>query len=139
MKESIDQSDIISVDCETFGEKDGDQFDPYIGKMAGFSITANDRHYYIPLNHTEETELSEEDVFSSLKIPLESTPNVMHNAPFDAKFFYVRYGIDLITNLYADTNIMSMALNENISHKLKDLAHAWLKLEDSYPFDKLLS
>ncbi|MED4172607.1 DNA polymerase [Halalkalibacterium halodurans] len=139
LKESIEQADIISVDCETFGEKDGDQFDPYTGKMAGFSITANDRHYYVPLNHTEKTELSEDDVFSSLKVPLESTPNVMHNAPFDAKFFYVRYGIDLITNLYADTNILSMALNENISHKLKDLAHAWLKLEDSYPFDKLFS
>jgi DNA polymerase I len=139
LRESIESSDIIAIDCETFGEKDGDQFDPWVGEMAGFSVSNRERHYYVPLNHVEKTELTPEEIFAELKKPLESTPNIMHNAPFDAKFFYVKYGIDLITNLVADTQIMSMALDENRSHKLKDLAKDWLGIEDAYPFDKLFA
>jgi DNA polymerase I len=139
LREMIETSDLIAIDCETFGENDGDQFDPWIGEMAGFSVSNRERHYYVPLNHVEKTELTPAEIFSELKQPLESTPNVMHNASFDAKFFYVKYGVDLITNLVADTQIMSMALDENRSHKLKDLAKDWLRIEDSYPFDKLFA
>jgi DNA polymerase I len=139
LREMIETSDLIAIDCETFGENDGDQFDPWIGEMAGFSVSNRERHYYVPLNHVEKTELTSAEIFSELKQPLEETPNVMHNASFDAKFFYVKYGVDLITNLVADTQIMSMALDENRSHKLKDLAKDWLRIEDSYPFDKLFA
>jgi DNA polymerase I len=139
LREMIETSDLIAIDCETFGENDGDQFDPWIGEMAGFSVSNRERHYYVPLNHVEKTELTPAEIFAELKQPLESTPNVMHNASFDAKFFYVKYGVDLITNLVADTQIMSMALDENRSHRLKDLAKDWLRIEDSYPFDKLFA
>jgi DNA polymerase I len=139
LREMIEASDLIAIDCETFGENDGDQFDPWIGEMAGFSVSNRERHFYVPLNHVEKTELTPAEIFSELKQPLKSTPNVMHNASFDAKFFYVKYGVDLITNLVADTQIMSMALDENRSHKLKDLAKDWLRIEDSYPFDKLFA
>ncbi|MFZ4454279.1 DNA polymerase [Salibacterium aidingense] len=139
LREQIDSAEIISVDCETFGENPGEQFDPYTGRMAGFSVTANDRHYYVPLNHAEGEQLPEDSVFEALRGGLESTPNVMHNAPFDAKFFYVHYGLDLITNLHADPQIMAMALDENVSHRLKDLCENWLKVEDSYPYDKLFA
>lgn len=139
LREQIETAEIIAVDCETFGENPGEQFDPYTGRMAGFSVTANDRHYYVPLNHDTSEQLPEDTVFNTLKVVLESTPNVMHNAPFDAKYFYVHYEIDLITNLHADTQIMSMALDENASHTLKDLCANWLKIEDSYPYDKLFA
>lgn len=136
LRETIESADLIAVDCETFGEKSGDQFDPWVGKMAGFSVSTRERHFYVPLNHTEKTELTENQVFNELKNALESAKIVMHNAPFDAKFFYVHYGVDLIANLHADTRIMAVALDENRSHKLKDLITDWLK-EPSDNFDQL--
>lgn len=135
LKEDIESSELIAVDCETYdrGGK-GTALDPWRGGMAGFSVsTENDRHYYVPLNHITGKQLSEREVFEVLKPALESAKTVMHNAPFDCKFFFLQYGVNMIDNLHADTRIMAMGLEENVDHGLKELCKAWLKIDgDSY-------
>lgn len=125
--EAIAAASLIAVDCETFGEDDA-ALDPWRGEMAGFSISTREASFYIPLNHVEKTELTEERIFEVLRPLLESKPNVMHNAPFDCKWFAVKYGINLIDTLYADTRILAMAFDENRNHRLKDLCTDWLGL-----------
>lgn len=133
--QTIKAADIIAVDCETFGENDG-ALDPWSGNMAGFSVSTRTHSFYVPLNHEERTELHEANVFQRLKPALEAVPIVMHNAPFDCKWFYVLYGVNLIDNLIADTRIMAMAFDENRSHRLKDLCTDWLRLPGDN-FDQL--
>jgi DNA polymerase I len=135
MAADISSSDLIAVDCETFGE-DGGALDPWRGKMAGFSVSTRNYNYYVPINHQERTQLSINAISDYLWDVLESAKIVMHNAPFDCKWFYVQYGLNLIDNLYADTRIMAMALDENRSHRLKDLVTDWLR-EPSDNFEEL--
>lgn len=125
--DAILDADIIAIDCETFGEDNG-ALDPWVGDMAGFSVSTRTRSFYIPLNHTETTELTTERIFERLRLLLETKPNVMHNAPFDCKWFAVKYGINLTDALYADTRIMAMSMDENRNHRLKDLCTDWLRL-----------
>ena len=126
-RKAIAAADLIAIDCETFGEDNG-ALDPWRGNMAGFSVSTRKESFYIPLNHLEQTELTEERVFDALRPLLESTPNVMHNAPFDCKWFAVKYGVNLTDCLLADTRILAMSLDENRNHRLKDLCTDWLRL-----------
>lgn len=139
LRRAIQSANIIAIDCETYGEKPGEQLDPWAGGMAGFSVTANDYHYYIPLNHTVGDQLSEEAVWQALKEPMESTYNVMHNAPFDGKFFFVQYGVDIVKNLLYDTQLLGWAADETMSHRLKDMSEEFLGLTESWTFDKLFA
>ncbi|GGF88183.1 hypothetical protein GCM10010916_01840 [Paenibacillus abyssi] len=134
----IAAADIIAIDCETFGSADNPDgaLDPWSGNMAGFSVSTRDYSFYIPLNHDERTKLTEARVFERLKPLLERIPNVMHNAPFDCKWFAVKYGVNLIDTLHADTRIMAMAFDENRSHRLKDLCTDWLRMPGDN-FDQL--
>lgn len=135
LKRDIEASELIAVDCETYDKTEkGTALDPWKGGMAGFSVTTeNDRHYYVPLNHVNGVQLPEAKVFDELKTVLESTKTVMHNAPFDCKFFFLQYGVNFIDNLLADTRIMAMGLEENVDHGLKELCKLWLKIDgDSY-------
>jgi DNA polymerase I len=138
---AIKGAELIAIDCETFGENPGDQFDPWKGEMAGFSITPDDEshHYYVPLKHTTGEQLSEDTVWGALKELMESKPNVVHNGSFDCKFFMVQYGVDLIKNLKYDTQILAWAADENASHRLKDCAELWLGLKESWTYDKLFA
>jgi len=134
----ITSADIIAIDCETFGtaENPDAALDPWTGEMAGFSVSTRSHSFYVPLQHVERTALTADTVFSVLKPVLERIASVMHNAPFDCKWFYVKYGIDLITNLHADTRLMAMSLDENRNHRLKDLVTDWLGLPGDN-FDQL--
>ncbi|MEK3887295.1 DNA polymerase [Bacillus sp. FSL K6-3431] len=135
MIDEIKRADIIAFDCETFG-KEGGALDPWRGEVAGFSVSTRTMNYYVPLNHVEKTPLDSAEVIRKIKPALEGVKTVMHNAPFDCKWFAVKLDIDLITNLHADTRIMAMSLDENRSHRLKDLLTDWLK-EPSDNFDEL--
>lgn len=126
MIRAIQSADIIAVDCETFGENDG-ALDPWRGTMAGFSVSTRAESFYVPLNHTEKA-LHDEYVIDKMREVLPKAKIVMHNAPFDCKWFYVKYGLDLIDALHADTRIMAMALDENRTHRLKDLCADWLNI-----------
>lgn len=136
--EAIEAADIIAIDCETFGTADNPDaaLDPWSGNMAGFSVSSHEYSFYIPLNHVESTELKEQRVLERLRPLLETKPSVMHNAPFDCKWFAVRYGINIVNALYADTRVMAMAFDENRNHRLKDLCADWLGLPGDN-FDRL--
>lgn len=135
---AISTADIIAIDCETFGTKENPDgaLDPWTGEMAGFSVSTREQSFYIPLNHNESTELTPDRIFDRLRSVLQAAPNVMHNAPFDCKWFYVKYGINLIDSLIADTRVMAMAFDENRNHRLKDLCTDWLRLPGDN-FDQL--
>jgi DNA polymerase I len=137
MLTDIKQSDIIAFDCETFGEDNG-ALDPWRGNVAGFSVSTRKASYYVPLNHTENNSrgLTEKYVIEEVKTVLECAKIVMHNGPFDCKWFAVKYGINLTDALYADTRIMAMSLDENRDHRLKNLLTDWLK-QPSDNFDEL--
>ncbi|MBS4195369.1 DNA-directed DNA polymerase [Bacillus sp. FJAT-49870] len=138
MADDIRASDLIAFDLETFG-KDGGALDPWKGEIAGFSVTTQRANYYVPIAHVEETDLNAYmtfDVIGMVASALMASKIVMHNAPFDCKWFYVKYGVNLIDSLHADTRIMAMSLDENRSHRLKDLLTDWLK-EPSDNFDEL--
>ncbi|MFL6562005.1 MAG: DNA-directed DNA polymerase, partial [Bacillus sp. (in: firmicutes)] len=139
MLTDIKTSDIIAFDCETFGEDNG-ALDPWRGNVAGFSISTRRASYYVPLHHTENKNctrgLVESYVISEVKPVLESAKVIMHNAPFDCKWFAVKYGLNLTDALHADTRIMAMALDENRDHRLKNLLTDWLK-QPSDNFDEL--
>jgi len=134
----IISADMIAVDCETFGtpENPDGALDPWTGRMAGFSVSTRDYSFYVPINHDEVTELPAARVFEVLQPLLETVPNVMHNAPFDCKWFAVQYGVNLHDVLHADTRIMAMAFDENRNHRLKDLCTDWLRLPGDN-FDQL--
>jgi DNA polymerase I len=137
MLTDIKSSDLIAFDCETFGENNG-ALDPWRGNVAGFSVSTRKASYYVPLNHTENNSrgLTEKYVIEEVKTVLENAKIVMHNGPFDCKWFAVKYGINLTDALYADTRIMAMSLDENRDHRLKNLLTDWLK-QPSDNFDEL--
>ena len=136
----IEDSELIAFDVETYSSEKGGALDPWTGGVAGFSVTANGNNFYVPLNHTETPpglrQYTDEDIMSYVKTFLEGAKTVMHNAPFDCKWMYVHYGVDLITNLHADTQIIAMAFDENRSHRLKDLLTDWLR-QPADNFDEL--
>src|SRR5699024_1702577 len=80
--------------------------------------------------------MSETEIISEVKDVLEDARTVMHNAPFDCRWMYLHYKVDMITNLHADTRIMATALDENRSHRLKDLLTDWLR-QPADNFDEL--
>jgi len=138
MADDIKASEMVALDCETFG-KDDDALDPWRGQMAGFSVSTRRFSYYVPLNHVEKTKLNEwadNDIIGMLAVPLMTTKLIMHNAPFDCKWFSVKYRLNLHEALYADTRIMAMSLDENRDHRLKNLLTDWLR-QPSDNFDEL--
>ena len=148
-KSELQQDDIFGFDIETFSEEDKEfALDPWRGNIAGFSVSNSKYHFYLPLLHTERTELNQEYsdqyvqayfLMNELKPYLEKIKTVMHNSPFDTKFMYVQYDIDMVKNLHADTRLLAFMLDENrhgSTHRLKDLVSDWLKIP-SDNFDEL--
>lgn len=134
MRDDIAQSELIAFDCETFGP-DRAALDPWRGDVAGFSVSTRNANYYVPIAHTEGEQLHMH-LICELWDVLEDAKIVMHNAPFDCKWFGVKFGVNLTDALHADTRIMAMALDENRDHRLKNLLTDWLK-EPSDNFDEL--
>ncbi|WP_258535642.1 DNA polymerase [Bacillus sp. 03113] len=134
LRDDIAMSDIIAFDCETFGENGG-ALDPWRGKVAGFSVSTRRASYYVPINHRGADQLHIHSI-SEIWDVLEDAKIVMHNAPFDCKWFAVHYDVNLTDALYADTRIMAMSLDENRDHRLKNLLTDWLK-QPSDNFDEL--
>lgn len=131
---------LLAVDCETAPEADGgreDALDPWAGRMVGFSMSlpVAGVHVYIPFGHDSGRQLAAGAVFGALREYLESRRIVMHNAPFDIKFF-LRCGVDMTQSLYFDTLIAGKVLQENDSHGLKELCKKYLGMPGD-GFDEL--
>lgn len=123
---------VLVVDCETAPQPDGqkeDALDPWTGRMVGFSMSLPlaEIHVYIPFAHDSGRQLTPGTIFSLLKPYMETRKIVMHNAPFDIKFF-LQYGVNMIENLYFDTLIAGKVLQENDSHALKELCKKYLDI-----------
>lgn len=134
----VSASDVIAIDCETFGSEDNPDgaLDPWSGTMAGFSVSTRTNHYYVPLNHVGGNQLDDTYVIERVRDEFLAAKIVMHNAPFDCKWFAVKYELDLVDALHADTRIMAMAFDENRNHRLKDLCADWLRIPGDN-FDQL--
>jgi len=128
---ALETERVVAVDCETAPQAsgEGDPLDPWSGRMVGFSIglDRSDTFYYVPFNHDSGKQLPQSVIFKAVKPYLESLQVVMHNSPFDCKWF-LQYGVDITANLYFDTFIAAKVMNENDSHGLKELCERYLKI-----------
>lgn len=142
MRKSIEDTEVLSgFDIETYGNDGTESLNPFTGNVAGFSWSYKDTNYYLPLNHEDRTTLnltrSARETVLYLKEELEGIKTAMHNAPFDCKWMYIHYEVDMITNLYVDTRVMAFMLNEEErSYQLKALTQNWLGMEADF-FDEL--
>lgn len=142
MRKSIEDTDAITgFDIETYGNDGTESLNPFTGNVAGFSWSYEGLNYYLPLNHEERTSLNTsnkaETIIEYIREELEGIRTAMHNAPFDCKWMYIHYGVDMITNLTVDTRVMAFMLNEEErSYQLKALTQNWLGMEADF-FDEL--
>lgn len=75
----------FSIDTETTG------IEPLIDKLVGISIAFDDKTgYYIPLDHTEKTQLNKEEALKKLSLVLtsKSIEKTLQNAKFDQLVLY---------------------------------------------------
>jgi DNA polymerase-1 len=112
-----DDPKVIAVDTETTGLRWKDQ-------IIGISFSWSDAHnYYIPMRHlSEETQLRVvdcKDILNQMFSCLDKK-YVFHNYKFDYHKL-VKEGIEVGGEVH-DTMLMHYVLDENESHKLKDLA-----------------
>lgn len=124
---------IIAVDTETTG------LDVYVDVIVGVSLTlpTQDKHYYIPIEPTQDERALPSEMISELKSLMESqeVAKVLHNALYDIAMFE-RHGIKL-NNVVWDTMSAMHVLNENeASYALKNLATTYLN-EPSDTFSEL--
>jgi DNA polymerase I len=124
MLTELRKCDELAVDTETTGLD-------YIGTaekasdiIVGISFsTPTDKHYYIPINHSEGKQLPADFVLDRLKPILENPEikKILFNAKFDAHMFLV-HGIRL-ANIYFDGYVAMKLLNESEeSYSLKNLS-----------------
>ncbi len=109
---------LVACDTETTG------FDFTTKEIIGMSFSWSAEHsYYIPIRHTtEEKQLDIDNIIEDLKTFFEdpSISTTWHNYKFDGHFL-LNEGIEMRGIVY-DTLLMAGLLDENGSHKLKDLA-----------------
>lgn len=109
---------LVACDTETTG------FDFTTKEIIGMSFSWSAEHsYYVPIRHvTEEKQLDIDNIREDLKEFFEDPKisTIWHNYKFDGHFI-LNEGIQMRGIVY-DTLLMSGLLDENCSHKLKDLA-----------------
>ena len=112
----------IAVDVETDG------LDPQQCNLVGIAIaTAEEKGYYIPINHIDSELASGEDVDRIIRPALEEHGNVIaHNGKFDLAVLQ-RHGFEDL-DIAGDTMLSAYVLSEN-SVGLKDLAFNRLGLQ----------
>jgi DNA polymerase I-like protein with 3'-5' exonuclease and polymerase domains len=129
----------LAVDTETSGVS------WVIDHVAGMVIGwGPDNNYYLPIDHIDSDtgdripdQLSWLDIFQQMKILLENPDIVIytHNWKFD-NHMLMNLGIH-VTCLFHDSLISSFLLDENVSHKLKDLSKLYVHEEADYYEDRI--
>lgn len=123
------QNDVIAIDTET-----NNSLDYLTCKLMGACIyTPSMKQAYIPINHkdfyTDELlahQLTEKDIEEQFNRLIENkTKIIMHNGKFDYQVLKCTCNLEL--PIYWDTMIASHLIDEDDSHKLKDL---YVKLID---------
>ena len=123
--DEILKNKIAAVDTETTG------VNPLIDIIIGTSLyTPGQKAIYIPIEHMSyvtgirvANQIPVQDVIKEFA-RLKDVDLVYHNAEFDWRFFKNNWGLDL--PIFWDTMVGSFMLNENVSHKLKDLWENWV-------------
>ena len=127
--DKIVDAGMAAIDTETTG------LDPWTDKVVGLCLyVKGEKPCYIPTGHvgyiTHElvnNQVSMEFIASQLK-RCENVKWIYHNAKFDIKMLMHNAGVRL--NCYWDTQIAATLLNENESHRLKDLHLKYCKSQD---------
>jgi DNA polymerase-1 len=120
-------------DTETTG------LDLFCDRIVGFSVWLPRADYgvYVPFGHeTGEEQLPEEVALGAIKDYLENPENktIWHNSKYDMHMLR-NHGIN-VADPYFDTQVAAHVLNENESHRLKDLAPKYLGVQADH-FDSL--
>ena len=129
-----------AIDTET------DSLDPITTTLAGVCLYVPGRKpAYIPMHHVSyvtgvqsANQVPDDVVRECLKRCGESSVRwVLHNAKFDKRVIKNQLGVDI--KAWWDTQLAGSCLNENESHRLKDLHFKYCKTEDdeSLTYDKL--
>jgi DNA polymerase I-like protein with 3'-5' exonuclease and polymerase domains len=134
---------VCAIDTETTG------LNPLTLDLVGVCLyTPTLKAAYIPINHKSyvtgartSNQLTEADIKPYLE-KFNNTPRckwIMHNAKYDIRVVRHTIGIDL--NCYWDTMLAGNCIDENESHRLKDLHLKYCDSTDteSLTFDKLFS
>lgn len=125
----------LSLDTETDG------LNPLVDMIVGLCLYfPGGKPVYVPINHVDyfsdqriEGQLTEEQVRECLE--LFTGKYIMHNAPFDIRVVKHQVGIKL--KIYWDALPASQIIEENESHKLKDLHGKYISHTKEKTFDEL--
>lgn len=127
----------ISIDTETTG------LEFYKDTVVGLCLYVDgEKACYCPYGHIDyftgelvENQLSKESIIKAL---LNITARIiMHNADFDIRTILFTYGVRL--KCWWDTQIAGYILNENESHRLKDLHGKYVSKQDEATFGDLFN
>ena len=142
LKKYIDTANVngeCALDTETTG------LNPITDKIVGVCLyTPTSKSCYIPINHKSyitgariSNQLNESEVAECLK--QYSGKWIMHNAKFDIRF--MRHSLGYYTECYWDTQLGANLIDENESHRLKDLHFKYCDSKDSesLTFDTLFN
>jgi DNA polymerase-1 len=130
--EQLEELVAFLEDCETFAfDTETTSVDTTVAELVGISISRRvGEAYYIPVGHTQGTQLERDDVLRALK-PLFENPKigkVGHNIKFDYEMLK-RYGI-MAAPIVFDTMVAAFLLNPlTRSQSLDDLAFSELGVE----------
>jgi len=125
----------IAIDTETTG------LNPMVDKIVGLCLYfPGEKGVYVPINHLDyftgirlDNQLSEEDIKPILE---QLTARIiMHNAQFDIRV--IKHTIKVKLKCWWDTQIASTLLDENESHRLKDLHSKYVSGEEEKSFSDL--
>ena len=122
LKQHTDPQNPVAWDTETTS------LDTHLAELVGIGCCWGDRDTdlaYIPLGHTEGTQLDKELVLSRLKPILESDnySKALQNAKFDRLVLH-HQGINLAGVVF-DTMLASYVLNPEMTHNLGDLSERY--------------
>ncbi len=121
----LEQQEVFAFDTETTG------VDTLAADLVGISVAFREGEaYYIPVGHTQGTQLKHDEVLARLK-PIWENPKigkVGHNLKFDYEMLR-KYGVKT-ANIAFDTMIAGFLLNSaGRSQSLDDMAYAELGIE----------
>lgn len=124
---AADKHGYIAIDTETTG------LNPLVDKIVGLCLYfPGEPAAYVPINHVDyitgerlDEQLNEEQIAGILKNMTAKV--IMHNAPFDIRVILHNFGVRL--RCYWDTLSAAQLLDENESHRLKDLHSKYVSHE----------
>lgn len=137
--EKCKENGICALDTETTG------LNPITDKIVGLCLyTPNEKACYVPINHKSyitgvrtKDQLTESDIHDVMAGTEQSVKWIFHNGTFDIRV--MRHSCDIDLYPYWDTQLGGNCIDEEESHRLKDLHLKYCDSKDteSLTFDSL--